>query len=104
MKVGLLGAGRIGVLHARVLASLDGVETLIIGDADAARAAAATDVHAGLIRAGIARGSPVFCEKPPAPTPQASIAVARQIDAGYRERRRLIEEEATHAGVTHADG
>jgi myo-inositol 2-dehydrogenase / D-chiro-inositol 1-dehydrogenase len=34
MKVGLLGAGRIGKFHARVLAGHPDVETLVIGDVD----------------------------------------------------------------------
>ena len=38
MKVALLGAGRIGVMHARLLASLPDVE-LLVADVDAARAA-----------------------------------------------------------------
>lgn len=90
MKVALLGAGRIGQLHARLLAAADGVE-LLIADANSARAgtlaaevgarsvgsvdaavaeadalvvAATTDAHAGLVRAGADRGIPVFCEKP----------------------------------------
>ena len=32
MRVGLVGAGRIGAMHARLLASLDGVEELYITD------------------------------------------------------------------------
>ncbi|MEU7163796.1 Gfo/Idh/MocA family oxidoreductase [Streptomyces morookaense] len=39
MRVGLLGAGRIGSVHAAVLAGLDEVGELLIGDADAGRAA-----------------------------------------------------------------
>ena len=39
MKVALIGAGRIGRLHARLLASTPGVDELIVADMDAARAA-----------------------------------------------------------------
>ncbi|GHF44620.1 dehydrogenase [Streptomyces morookaense] len=39
LRVGLLGAGRIGSVHAAVLAGLDEVGELLIGDADAGRAA-----------------------------------------------------------------
>ena len=39
MKVALLGAGRIGKLHARLLSATDGIDTLVIGDVDADRAA-----------------------------------------------------------------
>lgn len=91
MKVGLIGAGRIGAFHARNLVSLGGVASLIIVDVDSERAegvareigartlpdissllreveavviAAATDVHAELIVASAEAGIPIFCEKP----------------------------------------
>ena len=107
MKIGLLGAGRIGKMHANVLASMDDVEELIIGDAvesaasalaadtdarsasidevlgaaDAIVIAAATDVHAALTRAGLERGIPVFCEKPLAAELSDAITLAREIEA-----------------------
>jgi myo-inositol 2-dehydrogenase/D-chiro-inositol 1-dehydrogenase len=37
MKVGLLGAGRIGALHAGVLARDPGVDEILVGDADTRR-------------------------------------------------------------------
>ncbi len=37
MRVGLLGAGRIGALHAGILADNPDVEALAIGDVDAGR-------------------------------------------------------------------
>jgi myo-inositol 2-dehydrogenase / D-chiro-inositol 1-dehydrogenase len=37
MKVGLLGAGRIGALHAGVLARDPGVDEILVGDADTQR-------------------------------------------------------------------
>ncbi|MFI1253453.1 Gfo/Idh/MocA family oxidoreductase [Streptomyces netropsis] len=40
MRIGLLGAGRIGTFHATALAHTDGVDGLVIADADPARAAA----------------------------------------------------------------
>ena len=85
MKVALLGAGRIGRLHARLLTATEGIDAVVIGDVDAERAAevassvgatvapsmdaaleaadavviaAATGAHAELIRASIAFGSP----------------------------------------------
>jgi myo-inositol 2-dehydrogenase / D-chiro-inositol 1-dehydrogenase len=91
MKVALLGAGRIGRLHARLLSETDGVSELLVADVEPERAveaagavgattcdtieaamdraeaiviAAATDAHANLIRAGADRRLPVFCEKP----------------------------------------
>jgi myo-inositol 2-dehydrogenase/D-chiro-inositol 1-dehydrogenase len=133
MRVALIGAGRIGTLHARLLRATDGVDQLTIADAVTARAqevatqvgavaapsidaaleaadavviAAATDAHAGLVRAALARRLPTFCEKPLALDLGDSIALAaeidqtgvpfqlgfqRRFDAGYREARRLVE-------------
>jgi myo-inositol 2-dehydrogenase/D-chiro-inositol 1-dehydrogenase len=91
VKVGLLGAGRIGALHAGVLAGDPGVEEILVGDADSLRAegvaaevggeargieevlasgpdavviAASTPAHAPLILASVEAGIPAFCEKP----------------------------------------
>jgi len=91
MKVGLIGAGRIGAFHAKNLVSLEGVSSLSIVDVDSGRServakevgaralpdvssllaeveavviAAATDVHAELISASAEAGLPIFCEKP----------------------------------------
>ncbi len=90
MRVGLVGAGRIGRHHAATLAGLDGVTSVAVADVDAVRAAevagsvggdaveagelfssvdavaiaAPTDQHAELILAGVEAGLPVFCEKP----------------------------------------
>jgi myo-inositol 2-dehydrogenase/D-chiro-inositol 1-dehydrogenase len=132
MRVALLGAGRIGRLHARLLADLIGPESLTVADADPARAAdvasavgaaaqgveeaidaaealviaASTTAHAALIRAGLARRIPIFCEKPVAPDLADTKRLVREIeeagvpfqlgfqrrfDAAYREARRLIE-------------
>src|SRR5712671_2197248 len=40
VKIAILGVGRLGAFHAKVLRDLDGVDELRINDADAARAAA----------------------------------------------------------------
>jgi myo-inositol 2-dehydrogenase/D-chiro-inositol 1-dehydrogenase len=91
MKIGLLGAGRIGALHAGVLARDPGVNEIFVGDADPKRAeevagevggeagrieavlgsgpdavviAASTPAHAPLILAAVEAGIPAFCEKP----------------------------------------
>jgi myo-inositol 2-dehydrogenase/D-chiro-inositol 1-dehydrogenase len=91
MRIGLIGAGRIGRLHAHLLASLPEVEELLVADADPAAArsaadaaggravagpaeaidgadavviAAATNAHAELLRAAVDRGRPTFIEKP----------------------------------------
>ena len=108
MKVALIGAGRIGQLHARLLSSTPGVDALVVADADADRAmtvaasvgatvapsadaafdmadavviAAATNAHAGLIEAAIGRGLPTFCEKPLANDLSATLSVAATIGA-----------------------
>jgi myo-inositol 2-dehydrogenase / D-chiro-inositol 1-dehydrogenase len=91
MKVGLLGAGRIGALHAGLLAGDPRVEEILVGDADSRRAggvaaevggrsgtiedilgsgpdavviATSTPAHAPLILASVEAGIPAFCEKP----------------------------------------
>ena len=106
MRIGLLGAGRIGKMHAEVLSAIDEVDELIIGDpeegaadslashlgataaavetvlreADALVIAAATDAHAPLTRAGLERGIPVFCEKPLAADLADAIVLAQDIE------------------------
>ena len=91
MKVGLLGAGRIGALHAGLLAGDTRVEEIRVGDADSQRAESvaaevggrpetikdilwsgpdavvittSTPAHAPLILASVEAGIPAFCEKP----------------------------------------
>ena len=91
MRVALVGAGRIGQLHGRLLAGQADVEQVIVADADPARAqasassiggqlagsveealdasdavviAASTNAHASLVAMAIERGLPTFVEKP----------------------------------------
>ena len=91
MTVGLIGAGRIGALHAGVLSRDPGVDEILVGDTDSRRAesvarevageagkiddvlgagldavviAASTPAHAPLILASVRAGIPAFCEKP----------------------------------------
>jgi myo-inositol 2-dehydrogenase/D-chiro-inositol 1-dehydrogenase len=107
MKIALLGAGRIGRLHARLLGSTPGVDEIIVADAaperaaeaaaevggrtapsleaavdaaDAVVVAATTTAHAELIRASIGRGKPTFCEKPLAESLDATLGVAVDIE------------------------
>ncbi|WP_277453646.1 Gfo/Idh/MocA family oxidoreductase [Janibacter sp. DB-40] len=108
MRIGLIGLGRIGSFHADTLAALDGVDELVVTDpvtaaVDAVTArlsavrtvdspeallasgvdgvviAAATNTHAALIRAAVAKGVPTFCEKPVAGTIAESIAVQEAV-------------------------
>jgi myo-inositol 2-dehydrogenase / D-chiro-inositol 1-dehydrogenase len=108
MRVALLGAGRIGGTHARVLASLPSVDEVLVSDVDAARAATvarevgaraipdgdeairladavviatSTDSHPAMIRRALEHARPTFCEKPLAADLPGSIAVASEIAA-----------------------
>jgi myo-inositol 2-dehydrogenase/D-chiro-inositol 1-dehydrogenase len=91
VKIAILGVGRLGAFHAKVLSELPGVTELRINDADGARAAALakdlgashaasidqalggadaavivtpTGTHADLIIRALDLGLAVFCEKP----------------------------------------
>lgn len=89
-RIGLLGVGRIGIMHARILAPK--VESLVVADVVPERArqaadelgaqvrsvedffdsedldgvvlATPTDAHARHIEAPVGLGAPIFCEKP----------------------------------------
>jgi myo-inositol 2-dehydrogenase/D-chiro-inositol 1-dehydrogenase len=102
MRLGLVGVGRIGRLHARTLRDLTTVEEVTVADADTVRAeqlaaehgfkaapdvrtllenvdgvviAAATPAHAELVHLAVEAGVPIFCEKPLAST----VAETREI-------------------------
>src|SRR5437764_6634018 len=92
LHIGVVGVGRIGVLHVHTLLGLESVSALTLADADAPRAnrlaaelgvsavetpaavveagvdalviATATPGHAPLLRLAAAAGLPAFCEKP----------------------------------------
>jgi myo-inositol 2-dehydrogenase / D-chiro-inositol 1-dehydrogenase len=90
MRIAVIGAGRMGMVHAGTLASLRDVDVLVADlDRDRARAvaedlgvevaddvvdamnasdavviAAATDAHAGLVLRAVEARLPTFCEKP----------------------------------------
>src|SRR5687767_13096310 len=91
-RFALIGAGRIGRIHAANLVTLVGAELACVADTDASAAetlarlhgarvvpalvaiaddsidalliASSTDTHADLIEAGARAGKPIFCEKP----------------------------------------
>ncbi|GAA3350983.1 Gfo/Idh/MocA family oxidoreductase [Amorphoplanes nipponensis] len=111
MRIGLIGLGRIGALHAETLSGLPAVTQLVVTDAvpavtertarkygaepaptaaalltsgvDGVVIAAATDAHPQLILAAVEAGLPVFCEKPVARHAAAAEEVLRHC-AGAR--------------------
>ncbi|MFI8338485.1 Gfo/Idh/MocA family oxidoreductase [Streptomyces sp. NPDC085639] len=109
MRIGLIGTGRIGSFHAAVLARHREAGSLLLADADPARAtrladrlgataapsveqvftwgvdavviASATEAHADLVVRAVRGGLPVFCEKPLAPDLNRSLAALREVAA-----------------------
>ena len=105
MRVGLIGAGRIGAFHAQTLADHPAVTDVVVTDPlldraeavsadvggrvapdaesmvagiDAMVVAAATDVHAEMMLLAAEAGIPVFCEKPIATDlPATDVVVER---------------------------
>ena len=121
MRIGLAGVGRIGAFHAATLMGLDAVDEVVVADANVAAArqvaeelglgfsadtdalleagidglviATATPGHAPLLRQGIERGIPTFCEKPVAAALEETIDLARlaadsdtQVHVGFQRR------------------
>jgi len=111
MRIGLLGTGRIGSFHAGVLARHPAVRTLVVADADPARAAAvagrtgaravataaevfdagvdavviasATSSHAELIGRAARAGLPAFCEKPVALDLAGTLGALREAERAH---------------------
>lgn len=107
MRVAVIGAGTMGGTHARLLGSMEGVDEVLVVDADPARASAvAADVsgravslgaaleaadaivvatppslHAEAVEAAIDRGRPVLCEKPLTEDLASSVKLARRAEA-----------------------
>jgi myo-inositol 2-dehydrogenase/D-chiro-inositol 1-dehydrogenase len=109
MRIGLIGAGRIGTFHATTLSRHRDVGSLIITDVDTARAqeladrlgetaapgvdeiftwgvdavviTAATAAHAELIGRAARSGLPVFCEKPIAVDLQGTLNALAEVEA-----------------------
>lgn len=108
LKIGLLGAGRIGQVHARAVATHAGSELTAISDVYAAGAeklaaqygavvrssdeiladplidavliATSTDTHSELIEAATAAGKAVLCEKPVDLSLQRALACKEKVD------------------------
>ena len=110
MRIGLVGVGRIGAVHAATLQALDCVEQVVVADADPARAQAAakeleceavadvsalfragldavvicvqTSSHADLIARAHDAGLTTFCEKPLALDLASTLAIAQRVGDG----------------------
>ncbi|GAA2537263.1 MULTISPECIES: Gfo/Idh/MocA family protein [Streptomyces] len=109
MRIGVIGTGRIGTLHARTLSRHRDVGSLILTDADPARAqalaqrlgetaapgvdeiftwgvdavviATTTSAHAELIGRAARAGLPVFCEKPIALDLAGTLQAITEVEA-----------------------
>jgi myo-inositol 2-dehydrogenase / D-chiro-inositol 1-dehydrogenase len=103
----VLGAGRIGAMHARLLAGHPDVDSVLvaderperahevaagvdgeaasigdaIADADATVITAATSAHVELIEASLDAGVPTFCEKPIALGLEETMAVVERVES-----------------------
>ena len=110
MKIALLGAGRIGQLHGRLVAAQPGVSEVIVFDvivdnanatakavggrvaataaeaiaaSDAVIVAASTNMHAALTSVAIDAGKPVFVEKPLAFDLPETVALVAKVEAAH---------------------
>ncbi|KRV51299.1 dehydrogenase [Wenjunlia vitaminophila] len=109
MRIGLLGAGRIGAFHAAALTGTPGVSELLVADVDHGRAAGvaaeagaraldgvdavfragvdavviatATASHPELIVRAARAGLPVYCEKPVSVDLAGTVAALREVEA-----------------------
>lgn len=108
LRIGLIGAGRIGMFHAQTLRKNSAVRELVIADIDPLRAqtaalkhtaayalldtlfsgrvdavvvAAATSAHAQLVSRAVAEKLPVFCEKPLASDVSSTLRVLDEVAA-----------------------
>jgi myo-inositol 2-dehydrogenase/D-chiro-inositol 1-dehydrogenase len=107
MRIGLLGVGRIGALHAQTLTDLPAVDELLVTDAvpdlaqrvgerlnarvvpepadllaagvDGVVIASSTATHPDLIRAYAGAGIPTFCEKPVAASAKEAVALRNDL-------------------------
>jgi predicted dehydrogenase len=106
LKIGLVGCGGIGAVHAKSWAQVDGARVVAACDADLSRAEAtgaraytdfdamlaaeeldAVDIctpphlHAGLATAALKKGIPTLCEKPLARTPEEAREITAAAEA-----------------------
>lgn len=108
MRVSVIGVGRMGFLHAKLLRQMPEVTKLVVVDLDYARARAVADqlearaeaqpidaiestdlviiatppdLHADLVRAAVDRGRPVLCEKPLASNLREAVDLAAYVEA-----------------------
>jgi len=109
MRIGLVGVGRIGAFHAATLKGLDGVEQVVVADADPERAqvvareldleaaadvdtllrsgldavaiCAVTSAHLELIGRAQDVGLTTFCEKPLAADLEGTLLAAKRVAA-----------------------
>ncbi|MGH2788023.1 MAG: Gfo/Idh/MocA family protein [Actinomycetota bacterium] len=110
MRFGVIGVGRMGMVHAETLAGLEEVDAVLLCDADRDRAvqvagelgldtvpttetlfakvdavviAAATSAHAELVHAAADAGRPAFCEKPISLDLKSTVEVVEHVrDSG----------------------
>lgn len=106
MRVAVIGTGRMGGMHAQLLAGTQGVSELLVADADEGRASAAAqavgaravsnegaldeadaiviatpaETHAGIVEAALERGVPALCEKPLTDDLATSIELVRRAE------------------------
>ena len=107
MRVAVIGAGSMGGMHALLLGGMDGVDEVLVVDADAERAAMAAAAaggravelnaalseadaivvatpalaHAEAVDAAMDRGLPVLCEKPLTDDLASSLELTRRVEA-----------------------
>jgi myo-inositol 2-dehydrogenase / D-chiro-inositol 1-dehydrogenase len=129
MRFGLIGVGRIGAFHVSTLRDLPAADSVVVADADAARArevasqlgiqavgslpdllAAGIDAlviatpsatHPELIIAGVQAGLPVFCEKPVAADVAGALEVIKAV-AGGADRVQIGFQRRFDAGYQQA--
>jgi len=107
VRVAVIGAGSMGGMHALLLGGMDGVDEVLVVDADAERAAMAAaaaggravelnaalseadaivvatpaHAHAEAVDAAMDRGLPVLCEKPLTDDLASSLELTRRVEA-----------------------